>query len=775
MLKSNQIENFKLTDVKDYKILVKFLSEENDTVRKNAAQLLFSTDFVPVKEILTSYFNKPSTFIENIISEKLYLFIPILYEYLIKDEYFPLLFKFLSQISPVEIYRALEKAYKTTPTFVGLTELSLRTCHSSFANYEQSFIDFGLISEQSSKIKQILLHRLKQQDEIFSELTLLVITQFPELGFLVLKQIKEIIGKSKNEELVKYGSIALMHLNESKNADVVMKRLEKDEDSTSTKLVLIETLGNLGNKKATKILIQQFSSGETEAYYAAKSLALIGEVTLPELISVLDVDQYVPFIIETMKRIGESSFDYLMKALQKGNKRVRRNAAQCLTLVMSQKYGYEGAIRLLTSQLAGKNSQVIEAVTQSLLTLGTPSIKILIEELNDDDLNLRKNAIEVLGYFGVANIELELDRLFDIDLSSAVRLGIILYLYYPSRELQELGYSFAMSKGKLRIKGDEIFQLLLKTTKEIDPLLRGKACELLVGYGVKAVPILTSLLEDHNIQVRRKAVESLRKIKSKRALITLIKAAKDSDDTIAEIATRALGELRDPGVLDVITFNMRRAKTLVREASIYAAVNIGPPISRKLSNYLSNSNPKLVEGSISALSQMDGKILENFFSELKSCEEKWLLNFQKVVEKMGKRALPSLRKMYKKAKAKKQKERILLLLSIAKDKSIIPDIIELLVSGNSKLAVNCINNLGISNIKFLLDEIEKQPKATISTISTSLKGLKIEVLLEILNVNNKNKKLKKFYSELIKNHSKLLRKWCVTNKIDYNEFVKKYK
>ncbi|MHA1224565.1 MAG: HEAT repeat domain-containing protein, partial [Candidatus Heimdallarchaeaceae archaeon] len=514
MLKSNQIENFKLTDVKDYKILVKFLSEENDTVRN-------------------SYFNKPSTFIENIISEKLYLFIPILYEYLIKDEYFPLLFKFLSQISPVEIYRALEKAYKTTPTFVGLTELSLRTCHSSFANYEQSFIDFGLISEQSSKIKQILLHRLKQQDEIFSELTLLVITQFPELGFLVLKQIKEIIGKSKNEELVKYGSIALMHLNESKNADVVMKRLEKDEDSTSTKLVLIETLGNLGNKKATKILIQQFSSGETEAYYAAKSLALIGEVTLPELISVLDVDQYVPFIIETMKRIGESSFDYLMKALQKGNKRVRRNAAQCLTLVMSQKYGYEGAIRLLT----------------------------------DDDLNLRKNAIEVLGYFGVANIELELDRLFDIDLSSAVRLGIILYLYYPSRELQELGYSFAMSKGKLRIKGDEIFQLLLKTTKEIDPLLRGKACELLVGYGVKAVPILTSLLEDHNIQVRRKAVESLRKIKSKRALITLIKAAKDSDDTIAEIATRALGELRDPGVLDVITFNMRRAKTLVREAS----------------------------------------------------------------------------------------------------------------------------------------------------------------------------------------------------------------
>jgi HEAT repeat protein len=193
----------------------------------------------------------------------------------------------------------------------------------------------------------------------------------------MVKEIRDTITKSDIEEHIKYGSIALMYLDESKHADVLINRLEDFQDSTDTQLAIIESLGNLGNPKATNVLISQFAKGDPTAYYAARSLALIGETVLPSLIKALEEDKNVPYIIETMKRIGDASYDYLMDALQKGRKNVRRNAAQCLTLVMSQKYGYEGAIRLLATQLAGKNPAILEAVTQALLTLGTPSVRVL--------------------------------------------------------------------------------------------------------------------------------------------------------------------------------------------------------------------------------------------------------------------------------------------------------------------------------------------------------------------------------------------------------------
>jgi HEAT repeat protein len=774
LLKEEKIEKIQLESIKDYYLLINLLTDKDTLVRVNAIKLLFSTDYVPTEKIIQEYLKNQDSLIKDVIINKLQFFIPIIHTYLIKDESFDLIFDILSTLQAKKIFSAISKAQIITPVLATLTEIAIRTCHPSLSNFEDTFINFQFIEEQSKEIKKILTYRLKQTNPVFTELTLLTLTQFPELTYHFVKQVREVILTSKVEEHINYGSIILMHLDDKKHADVLISRLTNFKDSIDTQLAIIEALGNIGSEKAIGILVKQFEKGDPAAYYAARSLALIGNGALPSLITALEEDKNVPYIIESMKRIGESSYDYLMNALQKGKKTVRRNAAQCLTLVMSQKYGYEGAIRLLTTQLAGKNPSILEAVTQALLTLGTPSIRVLIEELIDDDLQLRKNAVEVLQYFGLHNIELALDGFLESDLVQGVKLGIILYLYYPSKELQDLGYSFAFHKGKLRSKEDEIFNLITKSVKEIDPEIREKSCDLLSQCGTKSVPILSSILSDPNIKLRRKAVESLRKIKSKRALISLIKAAKDSDDSIAEISTRALGELKDPGVIEVIINNMKRSKELVREASIYAAVKIGSPIVKKLSEQLTSSNQFLVKSTISALSKMESKTLELILPNLRSAEEKWFSNFRKVIEIMEKSAVKPLRKFFQKERNKKAKERLIILLAVAQDIEIIQETVNQVVEGNTKIGISSLNYLGAISVDSLVKILSKMTAKSRNTFIEKSKGLKAEIIIGVLEKVNRSKKLKALKNPIIKAHTRVIRRHCQKHQIKYSDFIDKF-
>ncbi|MHA1800740.1 MAG: HEAT repeat domain-containing protein, partial [Candidatus Heimdallarchaeaceae archaeon] len=707
--KSDEIQ---LDNIKIYQHLIKLLVDKDDYIRKQASSIIFSSDFVPTDKILQEYLTESDLLLKEIIISKLHFFVPILSKYLIKDKSFKPISKIINSLNTKIIHDAIVKAYEITPVLASLTELSIRICHSSLAHQETTVISFKLFSEHSKEVKKILVFGLKQSESIYAELVLLTVTLFPELAILIEKQIRDVVMKSNSQEQIKYSSIALMNLQDSRNADVLISRLTNKNDSIDTKLSIIESLGNLGNPKASQVLIDQFSKGDPIAYYSTQSLAMLGDSVLPLLVKELAYDNKVPYIIETMKRIGETSYEYLMNALNKGKGKVRKNAAQCLTLVMSQKYGYEGAIRLLTSQLAGKNTAILESVTQALLALGTPSIRVLIEELADDDLKLRKNALEVLQYFGYSNIELALDGLLETDTTLGVKLGIILYMYYPDEEMKKLGYGFAINKNKIRDKDDVTYELIVKGLKELDPDIREKSCELLYFFGTKSVPTLSAVLSDPNIQVRRKAVASLRKLKNKRALITLIKGAKDNDDVIAEISTRALGELKDPGVIDVIVNNMKRAKTLVRDAAVYAATQIGSPIAKKLSDQLNSNNQNLVNATIDALSKMESKTLKDMLSGLHTAEERWFSNMAKVVQQMGRSAIPTLQSLHKKVKNNKTNERLLILLSLCKDNTIIPNLIQLILEDNQKIGIPGLNNFGKDGVEKIVEVLLEAPVKT---------------------------------------------------------------
>ncbi|MCK4972664.1 MAG: hypothetical protein KAS52_05040, partial [Candidatus Heimdallarchaeota archaeon] len=272
--KSNEI---RLSNIKVYQHLIKLLTDNDDYIRKQVTSIIFSSDFVPTNKIIEEYLNDPDPLLKDIIVKKLHFFVPILSKYLIQDKSFKPISEIINSLKTKTIHDAIEKTYEITPMLASLTELSMRICHSSFAQQEESVISFQLITEQAKEVKKILVFGLKQLEPIYAELVLLTVTLFPELATLIKKQIRDVVAKSGSEEQIKYASIALMNLQDPKNADVLISRLANKEDTIDTKLSIIESLGNLGNPNASQVLIDQFSKGDPLAYYSTQSLAMLGD------------------------------------------------------------------------------------------------------------------------------------------------------------------------------------------------------------------------------------------------------------------------------------------------------------------------------------------------------------------------------------------------------------------------------------------------------------------------------------------------------------------
>ncbi|MHA1304382.1 MAG: HEAT repeat domain-containing protein, partial [Candidatus Heimdallarchaeaceae archaeon] len=686
LIEEGKTDQIKIQNMRHLNALVPLLTDRDQIIRKKATELLFSAPVIPIDKIIEKYLLSQDSEIENLIIEELPYFLTRLTDYSLQEQHSSKISSLFKKIPVKELYKTLVEVHENTPLSASKSEIIIRTCYPAFSDSQDSLITFDFILNNKKDIKKILTFRLNQQDPLITELVLKTVCLFPELASLIEKELRAIFTKSEVPEHILYATTALTNIQNQKNASILIERLEQKKDEEDVQLAIIEALGNIANPKIAKRLIEQFERGGVIADHVAKSLGMLGPEILPDLTQALENDHYVPYIIESMKRIGGASFDFLMQTLEREkNVKIRKNIAQCLTLVMNEKYGYKGAIKLLVNELAEKNPEIIDSVTQALITLGTPSIEVLIEEIKDKDLQVRKNAIKVLNYFGKMNIEIALDGLLEVDVQKAVMLSVILYVYHPDEELRSIGYSFAVYKDKIRAKKtDEIYSILEDALTEVDPGIRARACDILVFFKQKAVPKLANLLSDPNINVKRKAAESLRKIKNKRALISLMSAAEDKDVIVAEISTRALGELGDPGVIDTILANLKRSKDSIYEASVYALTQLGAPIVPRLARELNNSSKQVVQGVIESLSKMGERVLNSILPSVFDENDKWFMNFEQVIKMMGSKAILPLEQFYKQVRSKEQQLKILRLRAQAQDISIVEPLVSTIISSRQK-------------------------------------------------------------------------------------------
>ncbi len=768
LIDNNRGDTVNLNDVKNIKILLKNISDDNKTRSKRIISLLEKSPFIAPQTVLDAYYEQPSILLGNYIKNNLGLVIPYLYEPLIDKNYFSIFSKLLRSLKAITIHDKITESAQQAPLLSALAELAIRTFHESYKEISHSTLSFNLITRKEHEFRKLLKFRFNQNDQHTTSLTLQAISKNPELTKLVITQVKDIIKTSNNSENVSDATLALMNVQDPQHSDVLIDRLEKETDPINVQLTIIEALGNLGSKKACNVLIKQFEREKDIAYNTTKALSMMGETALPDLIEALKNDQYVPYIVETMKRIGDVSVDYLIEALEEDKKSIRKNAAQCLTLVMSQKYGYEGSITHLVNQLEGKNKTIIESVTNALLVLGTPSIEVLIKYLNDEDRQLRNNSLNVLNAFGIENVEIALDGLLEINPYQAVKLGSLLYIYHPIEEYQQLGLDFAIKDDKFRVKPeDELFELIRRGLKEPEPIIRERTCEILYYFKSKAVPLLTNCLNDHNISVKRKAVEILRKIKSKRALVSLIEASSDNDIIVAELATRALGELKDPGALVNIIENMKHSSKKIRDSAVYAATQIGTTAVKKLSEELDSKNQYVVKSVSEAMEKIGNGVLRILLPKIARFNDYWFTNFEKVVSKIGESSISILQEEYKKAEGVK-KDRIGILLATVHYKEIIHDAYNLVCKGKDA-GIHMINHLCKREPSLLLKVIKESSKKQLLQFSKNSEGVIPQALYPTIKYLIESGYGKEIIDNLRKNNRGALKNYCKENNLEYDD------
>ncbi|MBI1256231.1 MAG: hypothetical protein GC204_02055 [Chloroflexi bacterium] len=110
------------------------------------------------------------------------------------------------------------------------------------------------------------------------------------------------------------------------------------------------------------------------------------------------------------------------------------------------------------------------------------------------------------------------------------------------------------------------------------PIRAGCASILGVYHSEAVVTALIGLLEDPDVRPRLNAAQSLGEIGAQAAVEPLLRASDDRSDLVGRAAIMALGDIKDPAVLDLLVERLSREDNpLIKQAILYAVGELGHP------------------------------------------------------------------------------------------------------------------------------------------------------------------------------------------------------
>ncbi|MEO8392556.1 MAG: HEAT repeat domain-containing protein [Chloroflexota bacterium] len=110
------------------------------------------------------------------------------------------------------------------------------------------------------------------------------------------------------------------------------------------------------------------------------------------------------------------------------------------------------------------------------------------------------------------------------------------------------------------------------------PIRAGCASILGVYPSEQVVNVLIDLLQDPDVRPRVNAAQSLGEIGDKAAILPLLHAVDDRSDLVGRAAIRALGDIKDPSVVDLLVNRLSVEENRLRKQSIlYALGELGNP------------------------------------------------------------------------------------------------------------------------------------------------------------------------------------------------------
>ena len=118
------------------------------------------------------------------------------------------------------------------------------------------------------------------------------------------------------------------------------------------------------------------------------------------------------------------------------------------------------------------------------------------------------------------------------------------------------------------------------------------------------ISLFISALHDSSSFVRCSAVDALAVFKTDDALIALLQAADDPDDTVRMKLSRALGTFADMRTYPTLVALLADANKGVRHGAAHSLSLLGEPVFEKLLGLLKDDNPDVRIGAASALGYM---------------------------------------------------------------------------------------------------------------------------------------------------------------------------
>ncbi|MGD2091022.1 MAG: HEAT repeat domain-containing protein [Candidatus Aminicenantes bacterium] len=367
-----------------------------------------------------------------------------------------------------------------------------------------------------------------------------------------------LINSAKSEDWrVRRDSVIL--LGETKDPKTIKLLIEfLKERNKNVRQYVEKTLIKTG-KLAVESLIDALNS--KDRHIRRQASMILGEIKDPSavmpLISLYLWDNYYFVsrnVEEALLKIGKSSIQSLIPALNSENLRVRKEISEILAKI---------------------NKPGLDAVE--------PLLSLLMKERDE---NVRKNIVVALGKMKDSQAVEPLITLLKGDKSRRVRESSIKALgeikdpraVKPLLEaLQDRNFSIRSSAGKAFTKiGDQALQPLIAALKDKNPEVREIAIVTLGDLrDSRAVEPLITKLKDGNPKVRKTSAETLGKLKDPRTIDHLIAALLDDNSDVREYAAIALGEIGDSRAVERLIAALHDIDISVRESVATALGKIG--------------------------------------------------------------------------------------------------------------------------------------------------------------------------------------------------------
>ncbi len=401
---------------------------------------------------------------------------------------------------------------------------------------------------------------------------------------------------------------------------ISVERLKEDmaNPNWQTKVAALETMGKLGDRKATPVAIAALrdndfrvrveaarvlgllkdtasvepllrSLNDSSAEVRMQTASTLGYVSdsrsLPALTGLLtDKDNRVSIAAaEALARMADPrATQVLVKSLTAEDWRTRSRAAQVLSRVAAERGEAEPLILPLTNALRDKDPLVRYYAAEALASIGAKTVPSLIAFIKSERVGERSRASRLLSRIGKPAVVPLISLIEEKSVAPEVKVAAThaLGLIGDERAIKPMVALLRDERSQVRGQAAQSLSLVSGAVEQVIemsnsslPPTREAAMEALGGiHNPKAVERLLQAITDENAGVRLAVVRALGESASSKAILPLIRLLREEQSTLKGQAAAALAKIGTPAVTELIAIVMARGEAPATRSLAMAAL-----------------------------------------------------------------------------------------------------------------------------------------------------------------------------------------------------------